>query len=180
MCDVHARPLSWPRSLLQFRASFPDNLRNAGCKGDPRNPGARLAEDWKLWLTPSLEDSIILWIPGCLQRCTKTTRTGSLATRTSGTSGPWSSRWSRECSTIFTFTYTYVNLPLLPGCFIFPAYLCQTHKEQMKISEYIQKPNLFSTMHIWTNNCDRVVASYYVSIVLYHMWLGPHTWVKIS
>ena len=43
----------------QFRASFLDNLRKAGCKGDPRDPGARLAEDEKL--SPSHEDSIILW-----------------------------------------------------------------------------------------------------------------------
>ena len=43
----------------QFRASFLDNLRKAGSKGDPRDPGARLAEDEKL--SPSHEDSIILW-----------------------------------------------------------------------------------------------------------------------
>ena len=33
---------------LQFRASFLDNLRKAGCKGDPRDPEARLAKDKKL------------------------------------------------------------------------------------------------------------------------------------
>ena len=43
----------------QFRASFLDNLRKAGCKGDPRDPDTRLDEDEKL--SPSHEDSIILW-----------------------------------------------------------------------------------------------------------------------
>ena len=28
-------------------------------------------------------------------------------------------------------------------------------------------------MHILTNNCDKVVASYCVAIVIYHMWLDP-------
>ena len=43
---------------MQFKASFLDNFRKAGCNGDPRDPEARLAKDKKL--IHSLEDSDIL------------------------------------------------------------------------------------------------------------------------